>query len=167
MILELDSTAFLTLIRSFLLILLLIRLSSTIPPEYGNMISLTSISLQSNYNDNNGYFTWGIKRELPTELGQIKNLQYMNLANNYLTGTLITEIGQLHLLETLDLQNNFLDGPIPPEYANIVGLTRIFLQNNNIDGQTYEMPDEICRLPELDLAQVDCGVSCRCCRSTC
>jgi len=142
-------------------------LSSTIPAEYGNMISLTSLSLQSNYNDKNGYFTWGIKDKLPPELGELKNLQHLNLGNNYLTGTLITEIGQLYQLQTMDLQNNFLEGPIPYEYSNNVYMKDIFLQDNNIDGESYGMPEEICRLPDLELARVDCDVSCSCCLKTC
>eukprot|EP00584_Thalassiosira_punctigera_P010890 CAMPEP_0172545930 /NCGR_PEP_ID=MMETSP1067-20121228/15767_1 /TAXON_ID=265564 ORGANISM="Thalassiosira punctigera, Strain Tpunct2005C2" /NCGR_SAMPLE_ID=MMETSP1067 /ASSEMBLY_ACC=CAM_ASM_000444 /LENGTH=984 /DNA_ID=CAMNT_0013332767 /DNA_START=290 /DNA_END=3244 /DNA_ORIENTATION=+ len=142
-------------------------LSSTIPAEYGNMISLTSLSLNSNYNDNDGYFTWGIKGKLPIQLGKLKNLQHINLSNNYLTGTLTTEIGQLYLLQTMNLQNNFLQGPIPPEYSNSVTLKEILLQDNNIDGESFGMPEEICRLPDLELARVDCDVSCSCCLTTC
>ncbi|KAL7540992.1 hypothetical protein ACHAXR_010546 [Thalassiosira sp. AJA248-18] len=142
-------------------------LSSTIPPEYGNMISLTSLSLQSNYNDSNGYFTWGIKDKLPTELGAMKNLQHIDLSDNYLTGSLITEIGLLYHLQTMYLQNNYLQGSIPSEYSNCVALKKILLQENNINGESYSMPEEICRLPELELARVDCEVSCSCCLTTC
>ena len=59
-----------------------LRLSSTIPLEYGNMISLTKLSLQSNYKDHDGYFTWGIKGKLPTELGNLKNLQHMDISTH-------------------------------------------------------------------------------------
>lgn len=142
-------------------------LSSTIPAEYGNMISLTNLSLRSNYNDNEGYFTWGFKGKLPPELGKLKNLQHINLSNNYLTGTLITEFGQLYQLQTMDLQNNFLQGPIPTEYSNSVSMRELILQDNNIDGESFGVPEEICRLPDLELARVDCDVSCSCCLTTC
>ncbi|KAL3802049.1 hypothetical protein HJC23_010805 [Cyclotella cryptica] len=138
-------------------------LSSTIPREYGDMISLTSLSLESNYKDESGYFTWGIHSTLPTELGKLKNLKHLLLNDNYLSGTLITEIGQLYFLETLHLQNNFLLGPIPLEYSNCVLLEEILLEGNNIDGSLYSMPEDICRLPELELARVDCKISCSCC----
>jgi hypothetical protein len=138
------------------------RLSSTIPPEFGNMISLTSLSLESNYKDKKGYFTWGINGKLPRELGRLKNLQHLRINDNYLTGTLISEIGQLFLLETLHLQNNFLEGPIPEAYSNCVLLKEILLEDNSIDSQ-FAMPEGICRLPELDLAKVDCSISCSCC----
>lgn len=140
------------------------RLSSTIPSEYGNMISLTSLSLGSNYKDENGYFTWGIHGKLPTELGELKNLQHLHLNDNYLSGSLISELGQMYLLETLHLQNNFLIGPIPKEYSNCALLEEILLEDNNIDGAIFSMPEGICRLPELELARVDCKVSCQCCR---
>ena len=139
------------------------RLSSTIPREYGDMISLTSLSLESNYKDQSGYFTWGIHSTLPTELGMLKNLKHLHLNDNYLSGTLITEIGQLYFLETLHLQNNFLLGPIPTAYSNCVLLEEILLEGNNINGSSFSMPDDICRLPELELARVDCMISCSCC----
>jgi len=142
--------------------LLFFRLSSTIPSEYGNMISLTSLSIESNYKDEKGYFTWGINGKLPSELGRLKNLQHLHMNDNYLTGTLISEIGQLFLLETLHLQNNFLQGPIPDSYSNWVLLKEVLLEDNSIDSQ-FGMPEGICRLPELDLAKVDCSLSCSCC----
>lgn len=129
------------------------------------MISLTKLSLQSNYKDHDGYFTWGIKGKLPTELGNLKNLQHMDISDNYLTGSLVTEIGKLYLLQTMHLQNNFLQGPIPSEWANCVSMKEMFLQDNNVDGQKHSVPEEICRLPELELARVDCAVSCSCCLS--
>jgi hypothetical protein len=76
------------------------------------MISLTSLSLENNYKDQNGYFTWGIHGKLPTELGKLKNLKHLHLNDNYISGTLISEIGQLYFLETLHLQSNFLLGLI-------------------------------------------------------
>lgn len=133
------------------------------------MTSLTSLKISNNYNDDNGYFTWGLTNTLPTELGKLKNLQHIDLSNNYLTGTLITEFGVLHQLQTLNLQNNFLQGPIPDEYANCVSMREILLQDNNVDGEKFGVPEEICRLPELDLARVDCELehSCSCCLTTC
>ena len=116
----------------------------------------------SNYKDQNGYFTWGIHGKLPTELGKLRNLQHLHLNDNYISGALISEIGQLHFLETLHLQSNFLMGPIPTEYSNCVSLEEILLDGNNIDG-SHSMPDEICHLPELELARVDCRISCNCC----
>ena len=142
-------------------------LSSTIPQEYGNMISLTSLNLQSNYNDEQGYFTWGIKSTIPSELGQLKNLRHINLSDNYITGTLMKELGQLPRLQTMHLQNNDIAGPIPTEYSNLASLREILLQDNSIDRELYSMPEEICHLPQLELARVDCDVSCSCCLSTC
>ena len=131
------------------------------------MVSLTSLRLSHNYNDEDGFFTWGVKGLLPTELGQLKNLQHLDLRDNYLTGTLVTELGRLRQLRTLNLRNNFLMGPIPRYYANCVALEELFLQDNNIDGRKFSVPEDVCHLPGLDLAQVDCGVGCSCCLTAC
>ena len=141
-------------------------LSSTIPPEYGDMISLTVLSLASNYNDDDGYFTQGIIGTIPTELGMLSNLQLIDLSNNYITGTLVAEIGNLQHLQSLFIQNNFLHGSIPIEYSNCVSLRELVLQDNDLNN-TLGMPDEICRLPEMTLARVDCDIACDCCLGSC
>jgi Leucine-rich repeat (LRR) protein len=141
-------------------------LSSTIPPEYGGMISLKYFSLASNYNDDDGYFTKGIIGTLPRELGMLKNLQLIDLSSNYITGTLITEIGSLRHLQSFFIQNNFLHGSIPEEYSNCVSLKELVLQDNDLNN-TIGMPDEICRLPEMILARVDCEIACDCCLGLC
>ena len=127
------------------------------------MISLNKLSLESNYKDQNGYFTWGVHGKLPTELGKLKNLKHLHLNDNYISGTLVSEIGNLNFLETIHLHSNFLHGPIPVEYSGCVWLREILLQGNNIDGGSFSMPDSICHLPELELARVDCAVPCSCC----
>ena len=141
-------------------------LSSTIPPEYGDMISLTVLSLASNYNDDDGYFTQGIIGTIPTELGMLSNLQLIDLSNNYITGTLVTEIGNLQHLQSLFIQNNFLHGSIPIEYSNCASLRELVLQDTDLNN-TLGMPDEICRLPEMTLARVDCDIACDCCLGSC
>ena len=131
------------------------------------MASLSSLFLQSNYRDTNGYFSYGINGALPNDIGKMKNLRDLDLSGNYLTGPLPRSLGELTSLETLHLQSNFLQGPIPVEYAKCVNLKEILLHENDIEGEIFTMPDEICSLPDLDLAKVDCPVECDCCLANC
>lgn len=130
------------------------------------MVSLNSLSLASNYNDEDGYITGGIIGTLPSELGKMKNIQVIDLSNNLITGTFITEMGLLTRLQSLYIQNNLLTGSVPPEYSNCVSLKEFVLQDNDLNN-TIGMPHEICRLPELVLARVDCDIFCECCLSLC
>ncbi len=50
---------------------------------------------------------------IPTELGDLDNLQALYLHQNQLTGSIPTELGDLDNLELLNLENNQLTGSIP------------------------------------------------------
>ncbi len=50
---------------------------------------------------------------IPSELGNLKDLKSLNLSNNSLSGAVPTELGNLTLLETLELERNQLEGEIP------------------------------------------------------
>ena len=58
--------------------------------------------------------------KIPTEIGQLVNLNGLYLKNNHLTGKIPTEIGQLVNLNKLSLSNNQLTGKIPTEIGQLV-----------------------------------------------
>jgi Leucine-rich repeat (LRR) protein len=66
--------------------------------------------------------------KIPTEIGQLVNLNYLYLDNNKLTGKIPTEIGQLVNLNYLYLDNNNLTGKIPTEIGQLV--IRLFIIHN-------------------------------------
>ena len=47
---------------------------------------------------------------IPTEFGDLTNLEILNLKHNQLDGTLPTEMGKLVKLRSLELGINLLDG---------------------------------------------------------
>ena len=62
--------------------------------------------------------------EIPSSIGNLTNLTYLNLTNNDLTGEVPSEIGNLINLEELRLNQNQLTGEIPPEIESLINLER-------------------------------------------
>ena len=86
--------------------------------------------------------------EIPPELGNLKNLENLDLSRNRLTGEIPPELGNLHNLKFLDLHRNSLTGEIPPELGNLVNLKeRLWLNINNLAG---EIPPELGNLHNLE-----------------
>jgi Leucine-rich repeat (LRR) protein len=89
---------------------------------------------------------------LPTEIGQLKNLQWLNLWNNIITA-LPPEIGQLKTLEELYLSGNNLT-ELPPEIGQLQNLQEIQLHNN----QLIALPREIGKLQNLQKLDLENNV---------
>ena len=64
----------------------------------------------------------GLTGEIPTELGNLANLQRLSLWENQLTGEIPTELGSLASLEELWLGGNQLTGEIPAELDSLANL---------------------------------------------
>ncbi|ORX38769.1 hypothetical protein BCR36DRAFT_374611 [Piromyces finnis] len=75
----------------------------------------------------------GYHGSLPSELGNLSNLQYIYLSNNAFTGSIPSEFGNLLKLEILSLRDNLLSGFIPPELGRDI-------RNNGFSGS---IPQEI------------------------
>ena len=60
---------------------------------------------------------------IPTELGRLSNLEWVNLSGNRLTGSIPTEIAELPL-HTLALNHNELTGTFPVELASLSNIGR-------------------------------------------
>ena len=83
---------------------------------------------------------------IPPELGNLSNLEFLILGNNRLTGRIPPELGNLSKLEGLRLNSNELTGPIPPELGNLSKLEGLSLSINHLTGP---IPSELGNLSIL------------------
>ena len=101
-------------------------------------IELTTTELDFSYSELTG--------EIPSEIGNLTNLQVLNLSSNNLSGEIPPEIGNLTNLTHLYLNENQLTGEIPSEIGNLTNLERLWLSDNQLTG---EIPSEIGNLMNL------------------
>jgi Leucine-rich repeat (LRR) protein len=107
---------------------------------------VTSLKLNASYPD-----LFGLKNNLPPEIGQLTNLDFLDLSFNELTGPIPPEIGNLTNLRVLQLTSNKLSGNIPPEVGNLHSLTHLILADNELSGN---IPPEIGDLQNLQTLMI-------------
>jgi internalin A len=85
---------------------------------------------------------------IPAELGQLTDLQSLNLRNNWLK-SLPAELGQLTNLQTLNLGSNRLTS-LPSELGHLANLQKLDLYGNRLTSLPAEV-GQLTNLRELDL----------------
>lgn len=105
-----------------------------IPDFIGQLTTVRCLDLHSNYIE-----------QLPRSIGQLEALCHLNLCNNILSSTgLPTDIGNLRNLQTLNLGMNRLTA-LPPTMAALSNLRELGL----FDNQLTALPECIRVLPNL------------------
>ncbi|GFY93206.1 leucine-rich repeat protein kinase family protein [Actinidia rufa] len=115
------------------------KISGSIPPEIGNLVSLNNLDLV--YNQMTG--------SIPTSIGRLHKLQSVAFAGNKLSGEIPSSIGNLTLLNMLGIEENNLQGNIPSTLGNCQGLLLLQLYGNNISGS---IPREVIGLSSLSIS---------------
>ncbi len=92
----------------------------------------TVIKIELQSNNLNGVSITG--NDIPTKIGNLVNLQILDLENNFLTGNIPQEVGDLIQLTYLDFHNNKLSGGIPTNLNKLTNLEEVFLFENALTG---------------------------------
>ena len=96
--------------------------------------------------DNRVYVGHGLSGTIPPNLGNLTNLEELDLAINHLTGTIPPELGDLANLKDLSLGFNSIEGVVPPELGNLAKLEELDLKWNLLSDT---IPPELGNLTNL------------------
>ncbi|KMZ66800.1 Receptor-like kinase [Zostera marina] len=86
--------------------------------------------------------------ECGAQLGKLKELKYLELYSNNISGPIPKELGDLVNLVSLDLYRNRFTGKIPASLGNLTRLRFLRLNNNNI---THEIPTSLTHIATLQV----------------
>ena len=89
--------------------------------------------------------------QIPARLGNLANLERLNLTHTQMTGPIPPALGNLANLEILELYENQLTGSIPPALGNLANLEKLKLGNNQLTRIPPALGD-LANLWHLDLA---------------
>ncbi|XP_051118359.1 somatic embryogenesis receptor kinase 2-like [Andrographis paniculata] len=90
--------------------------------------------------------------QLVSQLGLLKNLQYLELYSNNISGPIPNDLGNLTNLVSLDLYLNSFSGPIPETLGKLSKLRFLRLNNNSLTGPIPMALTNISSLQVLDLS---------------
>ncbi|KAL1165698.1 hypothetical protein V6Z11_A06G146200 [Gossypium hirsutum] len=123
------------------------NLPGELPSELVNLPNLKEIDFAYNYLNGSIPTEWGSMQlekisvfgnrlfgSIPSSLGNISTLKYLDLEVNNISGQVPPELRQLVNLETLRLSSNRLSGNLPSELADLRNLRDFRINDNNFNG---------------------------------
>ena len=125
-------------------------LTGTIPSTIGLLgATLTSLNLGTDVHQVGNSISGGI----PSSIGDLTGLTYLNLAGNQLSGPIPSTVSQLTQLQYLNLADNqHLNGTIPAGITQLTQLQYLALSNNQLSGSIpSDIGDALTQLTYLTL----------------
>jgi len=95
-----------------------------------NLSHLTSLELQCSFGGS-----------LPEKLGDLTNLEKLNLQNNHFKGNLPDSFCNLKKLKYLNLSGSYIDGYIPYGFKNLENLENLNLKSTKLKGYVPLIPN--------------------------
>ena len=118
-------------------------LDGPIPADIGALEALTDLALGGNDTK---------LSPLPPEIGELTNLENLDLAGIFASGPIPPRIGKLTRLKSLELSENELSGSIPAEVGDLTSLIELYLSNNQLVGS---IPAQLANAAELEQIHVE------------
>lgn len=94
-----------------------------------------------------------ISGSIPSSLGNLANVSSVDLSHNKLTGGIPLEMGSLVNLEYLSLSHNRLEGVLPSQLSGCHKLSGLDLRNNRLSGTIPSTLTSLRELSILDLSE--------------
>ncbi len=135
--------------------------NGNIPASLAQLTELRELQLHNNYlydTDTETMHTGNISGELPSNIGDLVNLEWLSVSNA-LEGTIPSTIGNLTNLKLLRIyqdttyfgQGN-LQGEIPVEICNLTQLQNLTISNQKLSGSIPANLNNLSALTEIDLS---------------
>jgi len=93
-----------------------------------------------------------ISGPIPASLGNLINLQSLIIDNATLTGSIPSSLGNLINLQVINLFNNQLSDSIPASLGNLLNLQRLYLNRNHLTGS---IPSSLGNLTHLNFLYLE------------
>jgi len=97
---------------------------------------------------------WGqqsLSRPIPSSMGNLKSLSWLNLSSNQINGSIPLSIGDMTSLRSIYLGKNELSGSIPATIGNLKNLIFMHLSFNQLSGSLPSSLGDITNLLTLSL----------------
>ncbi|XP_052182980.1 LRR receptor-like serine/threonine-protein kinase GHR1 [Diospyros lotus] len=109
---------------------------------FSNLTKLVKLSMSNN----------SVRGKLPSNIGDLKSLQYLDLSDNLFFSSLPLEIGKLGSLMNLSLARNNFSGSIPESISGLTSIRSLDLSRNSFSGSLPSSLRKLTSLVSLNLS---------------